>query len=121
MSCCRLRAAEAIAAYRLTGKPGETAQVMATIAGQPVSLLLLGVGDRSRSRAAPGRGGAGPAAGRRRLPSTCSVVAGEDSAGIQAFAEGVAAGRLRVPAPVAGGRPADPAPRATRPGWPGCW
>jgi hypothetical protein len=39
--------ADVIAAFGLTGKAGETAQVMASPAGRPVSVLLLGVGDRS--------------------------------------------------------------------------
>ncbi len=93
---------------------------MATIAGQPVSLLLLGVGDRSPRALRR----AGAELGRRLADggtATSSVVASEDSAGIQAFAEGVLLGgygfRLRSPA----ASPPGPAPRATRPGWPGCW
>ncbi|HEU5418351.1 MAG TPA: leucyl aminopeptidase [Streptosporangiaceae bacterium] len=84
-------AAEAIAAYRLSGKAGEAAQAMATIAGQPVTLLLLGVGDRSPRALRR----AGAELGRRLADggtATTSVVAAEDSAGVQAFAEGILLG-----------------------------
>jgi leucyl aminopeptidase len=111
-------AAEAIAAYRLTGKPGETAQAMATIAGRPVSLLLLGVGDRSPRALRR----AGAELGRRLADggtATASVVASEDSAGVQAFAEGVLLGgygfRLRsAPADPAGSRSAADPPGLAR-------
>jgi leucyl aminopeptidase len=99
--------AEAIAAYRLTGKAGEAAQAMATIAGRPVSLLLLGVGDRSPRALRR----AGAELGRRLADgggtATASVVASEDRDGVQAFAEGVLLGgyefELKSAAPRPGG------------------
>jgi leucyl aminopeptidase len=87
-------AADAVAAYRLTGQAGEAAQAMATVAGRPVSVLLLGVGDRSPRALRR----AGAELGRRLADggtATASVVAGEDGEGIQAFAEGVLLGGYR--------------------------
>ena len=58
-------AADVIAAYRLTGRAGEMAQVLATVGGQALSVLLVGVGDRSaRSlrRAGGELGGGSPTA-----------------------------------------------------------
>ncbi|MGH3398415.1 MAG: hypothetical protein ACRDPO_27385, partial [Streptosporangiaceae bacterium] len=40
-------AADVIAAFGLTGRAGEAAQVMASASDRPISVLLLGVGDRS--------------------------------------------------------------------------
>jgi leucyl aminopeptidase len=87
-------AADAVAAYRLTGQAGEAAQAVATVAGQPVSVLLLGVGDRSPRALRL----AGAELGRRLADggtATASVVAGEAGEGIQAFAEGVLLGGYR--------------------------
>jgi len=100
--------AEAIAAYRLTGKAGEAAQAMATIAGQPVSLLLLGVGDRSPRALRR----AGAELGRRLAhggTATASVVAGEGRDGVQAFAEGVLLGGYEFKLKSAAARTAGPA------------
>jgi leucyl aminopeptidase len=86
--------ADAIAAYRLTGRAGEAAQTMATIAGRAVSVLLLGVGDRSPRSLRR----AGAELGRRIADggtATTSVVAGESEEGLQAFAEGILLGGYR--------------------------
>jgi ethanolamine utilization microcompartment shell protein EutS len=40
-------AADAIAAFGLTGNPGEAALIPANVAGRAVSVVLPGVGDRS--------------------------------------------------------------------------
>ncbi|MGH3277471.1 MAG: M17 family peptidase N-terminal domain-containing protein, partial [Streptosporangiaceae bacterium] len=40
-------AAEVVAAHHLTGSAGETAHVLASVAGRAISVLLIGVGDRS--------------------------------------------------------------------------
>jgi leucyl aminopeptidase len=86
--------AEAVAAYRLTGRAGEAAQTMATISGRPARVLLLGVGDRS-----PGAlRRAGAELGRRIAEggtATVSAVAPETGEGLQAFAEGVLLGGYR--------------------------
>jgi leucyl aminopeptidase len=87
-------AADAIAAFGLTGQAGETAQVLASAAGRPVSVLLLGVGDRSA--AALRRAGA--ELGRRAADGATvatTVVAGETADGVQAFAEGALLGGYR--------------------------
>jgi len=87
-------AADAVAAYRLRGRAGETAQVLASTGGRAVSVLLLGVGDRS----ARSLRRAGAELGRRiaeGASAVTSVVAGETAAGIQAFAEGVLLGGYR--------------------------
>jgi leucyl aminopeptidase len=84
-------AAEAIAAYGLTGRAGEAAQTVASVAGRPVRVLLLGVGDRS----ARALRRAGAELGRRIAgggTATASVVAGDTGDGVQAFAEGVLLG-----------------------------
>jgi hypothetical protein len=87
-------AADAIAAFGLTGKAGEAALVPASVAGRAVSVLLLGVGDRSA--AALRRAGA--ELGRRvadGATAATTVVAGEPADGVQAFAEGVLLGGYR--------------------------
>ncbi len=87
-------AAEVIAAFGLTGQAGEAAQVMASASGRPVSVLLLGVGDRSA--AALRRAGA--ELGRRAADGATvatTAVAGEAADGIQAFAEGALLGGYR--------------------------
>jgi leucyl aminopeptidase len=111
-------AAEAIAAYRLTGKAGEAAQAMATIAGRPVSLLLLGVGDRSPRALRR----AGAELGRRLADggtATTSVVASEDREGIQAFAEGVLLGGYGFKLKSGLARPGGPSPAGSDPAPPG--
>ena len=99
--------ADAIAAYQLTGQAGEAAQTLATIAGRPVSVLLLGVGDRSpRSlRRAGAELGRRIADGRT---ATTSVVADESDEGFQAFAEGVLLGSYRFD--LKSGEPPPPGP-----------
>jgi leucyl aminopeptidase len=87
-------AADVIAAFGLTGQAGEAAQVMASASGDPVSVLLLGVGDRSaaalrRAGAELGRRAAGGAT------VATTAVAGEAADGIQAFAEGALLGGYR--------------------------
>ena len=88
------RAADAIAAFGLAGQAGEAAQVLASASGRPVSVLLLGVGDRSA--AALRRAGA--ELGRRAADGATvatTVVAGETADGVQAFAEGALLGGYR--------------------------
>jgi leucyl aminopeptidase len=90
----QVSAAEVIAAFRLTGKAGESAQTVATIAGRAVSVLLLGVGDRSLRALRR----AGAELGRRIArggTAVTSIVAGESREGLQAFAEGVLLGGYR--------------------------
>ena len=87
-------AADVIAAFGLTGQAGEAAQVMASASGDPVSVLLVGVGDRSaaalrRAGAELGRRAAGGAT------VATTAVAGEAADGIQAFAEGALLGGYR--------------------------
>jgi leucyl aminopeptidase len=87
-------AADVIAAFGLTGQAGEAAQVMASASGDPVGVLLLGVGDRSaaalrRAGAELGRRAAGGAT------VATTAVAGEAADGIQAFAEGALLGGYR--------------------------
>jgi leucyl aminopeptidase len=87
-------AADVIAAFGLTGQAGEAAQVIASASGDPVSVLLLGVGDRSaaalrRAGAELGRRAAGGAT------VATTAVAGEAADGIQAFAEGALLGGYR--------------------------
>ena len=101
--------AEAITAFGLTGRAGEAAQVLTSVSGRPLRVLLLGVGDRSA--AALRRAGA--ELGRRIADSTAAattagactaaattvaattVVAGEAVGGIEAFAQGVLLGGYR--------------------------
>jgi leucyl aminopeptidase len=86
--------AEVSAAYQLTGRAGEAAQVLATIAGRPVTVLLLGVGDRS----GPALRRAGAELGRRIAgggTATAGVVSGGPQEAIQAFAEGILLGSYR--------------------------
>jgi leucyl aminopeptidase len=86
--------AAAIAEYQLTGAAGEAAPTLATIVGRAVSVLLLGVGDRSPRSLRR----AGAELGRRMAAggtATTSAVAGEAQEGIQAFAEGVLLGGYR--------------------------
>jgi leucyl aminopeptidase len=87
-------AAAAIAAYKLAGQPGESAQALAMVAGQAVTVLLLGVGDRSPRSLRR----AGAELGRRMSgggTATASVVTAGDPAGLTAFAEGVLLGGYR--------------------------
>jgi leucyl aminopeptidase len=87
-------AADAVAAYHLTGRAGETAQVLASVAGRAVSVLLVGVGDRSPRSLRR----AGAELGRRiadGATAVTSIVAAEGPAGVQAFAEGVLLGGYR--------------------------
>ena len=87
-------AADAIAAFGLTGKAGQAALVPADVAGRVVSVLLLGVGDRSA--AALRRAGA--ELGRRVADgavAATTAVAGESADGVQAFTEGVLLGGYR--------------------------
>jgi leucyl aminopeptidase len=87
-------AADVIAAYRLTGRAGEMAQVLATVGGQALSVLLVGVGDRS----ARSLRRAGGELGRRIADGATvvtSIVADSDAAGVGAFAEGILLGGYR--------------------------
>jgi leucyl aminopeptidase len=86
--------AEVSAAYQLTGRAGEAVQLLAAIAGRPVPVLLLGVGDRSKSALRR----AGAELGRRIADggtATASVVSGGPQAAVQAFAEGILLGSYR--------------------------
>jgi leucyl aminopeptidase len=85
---------DTIAAFGLTGQAGESAEVVASASGRPVSVLLLGLGDRSaaalrRAGATLGRRVAGGAT------AATAAVAGEAAGGVQAFAEGVLLGGYR--------------------------
>ena len=70
-------AADAIAAFGLTGQAGES-QVLASASGRPVRVLLLGVGDRSAE--ALRRAGA-ELGGRDGATVATTVVAGEAAGG----------------------------------------
>jgi leucyl aminopeptidase len=99
--------ADVIAAYKLTGRAGEAAQTMASIAGRAVSVLLLGVGDRSPRALRR----AGAELGRRIADggtATTSAVADESDEGLQAFAEGVLLGGYRFD--LKSGHPQPPGP-----------
>jgi leucyl aminopeptidase len=102
--------ADTIAAFELTGRAGEVTQVLAAIEGQPMRVLLLGMGDRSPRSLRR----AGAELGRRIADgavATTSAVVGETDEGIQAFAEGVLLGGYRFdlksgrPPPGSDGRP----------------
>ena len=60
-------AADAIAAFGLTGQAGEAAQVLASASGRPVRVLLLGVGDRSAEALRRAGAGLADATGGRLL------------------------------------------------------
>ena len=101
-------AADAVAAYRLTGRAGEVAQVLASAGGRPLSVLLVGVGDRSPQSLRR----AGAELGRRvadGASAVTSIVADSDAAGVGAFAEGVLLGgyrfALKSGAPAGDGEP----------------
>jgi len=87
-------AADVIAAYHLSGRAGEIAHVLATVGGRPLSVLLVGVGDRSPQslRRAGGELGRRVAAGPTAVTS---IVADSDAAGVGAFAEGILLGGYR--------------------------
>jgi leucyl aminopeptidase len=100
-------AADVVAAYHLTGRAGETALVPAVVAGRAVSVLLIGVGDRSprslrRAGAELGRRIADGAA------AVTSIVADGDESDVRAFAEGVLLGGYRFD--LKSGSPAEPSP-----------
>ena len=85
------RAAEVIAAYRLTGKAGEIAETMALLGPAAVRVVFLGVGDRS----ARSLRRAGAELGRRVADgktAAATVVADESDEQVQAFAEGILLG-----------------------------
>jgi leucyl aminopeptidase len=87
-------AAGVLAAYGLTGRAGETALVPATVAGGTVSVLLIGVGDRSPRALRR----AGAELGRRiadGATAVAAVVADGDERAVGAFAEGVLLGGYR--------------------------
>jgi leucyl aminopeptidase len=83
--------AATIAASGLTGQAGETAETLARLAGRPVSVLLVGVGDRSPRALRR----AGAEVGRRIVDgrtAATSIVAAETAGGVTAFAEGILLG-----------------------------
>jgi leucyl aminopeptidase len=87
-------AADAIATLKLTGEAGKSGQALASVGGRPVRVLLRGVGDRSPRALRQ----AGAELGRRvadGAAATASVVAADDAAAVQAFAEGVLLGGYR--------------------------
>jgi leucyl aminopeptidase len=100
-------AADVVSACQLTGRAGETALIPATVAGHPVSVLLIGVGDRSPRSLRR----AGAELGRRiadGATAVTSIVAGGDEDDVRAFAEGVALGGYRFD--LKSGQPAEPGP-----------
>ena len=99
-------AADVIAAYGLTGKPGEAAETIASVGQRAVRVVFLGVGDRS----AMALRRAGAELGRRIADSkaavTDAVADGPDDA-LQAFAEGILLGSYRFgPGSADNGEPA---------------
>jgi leucyl aminopeptidase len=87
-------AAQAAAAYQLTGKPGETAQTIARVGQAPVRIVFLGVGDQSaralrRAGAELGRLVTG---GAQAGTAVATAVAAGTSEQVEAFAEGVLLG-----------------------------
>jgi leucyl aminopeptidase len=87
-------AADFIAAVRLSGKPGQSAQAAARGGEATVRIVFLGVGDRSPRalRRAGGEVGRMLQPGERALSS---VVAGRPDAEVLAFTEGVLLGSYR--------------------------
>ncbi|HEY1620752.1 MAG TPA: leucyl aminopeptidase family protein [Streptosporangiaceae bacterium] len=83
--------AGAVAALRLVGQAGETGQTLVSIAGRPVRLLLLGVGDGSARALRL----AGAELARQVGPgdtAVTTVAVGVAGPGVQAFAEGALLG-----------------------------
>jgi leucyl aminopeptidase len=88
-------AAEVIAAYQLTGQPGEVAQTVARVGSAAVRVMFLGVGDRSarslrRAGAELGRRVCGGQAAATAAAAT--VVADQGDEQVQAFTEGILLG-----------------------------
>jgi leucyl aminopeptidase len=87
-------AAEIVAAYQLTGKPGEAAEVIARVGTAVIRVVFLGVGDRS----ARALRRAGAELGRRVADgktAAATVVADQSDEQVQAFAEGVLLGSYK--------------------------
>jgi leucyl aminopeptidase len=83
--------AGAVTALRLAGEAGESAQTLTSVAGRPVRLLLLGMGDRSPQALRL----AGAELARRVSPGDSAVttaVIGVAGPGVRAFAEGALLG-----------------------------
>ena len=102
-------AAEIVAAERMTGKAGQIVPAAVLAGGATVRVVFLGVGDRSA--AALRR--AGGELGRLLQPgdrAVASVVAGQPSGQVLAFAEGIMLGSYRFSEKSAAA--ADPGPQA---------
>src|ERR1022692_248354 len=87
-------ASDVLAAYQLTGKAGQSAQVLAHVGESAVRVAFLGTGDRS-ARALRRAGGE---LGRMLRPgdlAVAAVVAGKPDDQVRAFAEGILLGSYR--------------------------
>jgi leucyl aminopeptidase len=87
-------AAQAAAAYQLTGKPGEIAQTMARVGQAPVRIVFLGVGDQSARalRRAGAELGRLVARASQPVSAVATVVAAGTAEQVEWFAEGVLLG-----------------------------